>query len=134
MATLSNAIVKVLRGYSDAGTRQKVQRLCPVDTGALRQSVRMRVLERHGAVVFRAELLGYVNFQRARGVNKHLVPTIGDLLGQTLRRAVIQGSQIYLLQQLAAWNLPRQEAFFGSLPGSIRLQFRFFLINDGRTR
>ena len=116
MATLNGTVRAVLATQINAGLRSQVQRLCPVRTGQLRRSVKIRVLERHGAIVLRAELADYFRHVGASGVSGSLTNAIGKLLLDALRTAVITGGRVYLLTLLNAWGLPQQSQLSRNIP------------------
>ncbi len=130
--SLTGSILGVLKTEINSGFRTNVQRLIPVKSGALKRSLRIRIMQRHGGVVLAVDLLNYFGHLDAVGVSGKLVPAIAKLMIQTLKDALISGVSVYFYQLAGAWDLPTQKAVGSSLNAALRFQFTVYLINDGR--
>ena len=133
MANLHRHLHQCIKARVETGLRPAVRAMVPVRTGALRRSVKFRTLERHGGIALRVELLDYFrNVQRAVGVpNKNLTAAISGLMVKTLRSAIIDAVENYFLEAVGSWGLPRQNRYLGNVPGSVRVQVKFYLVNSG---
>jgi len=122
MALQGNALLaEVIR----ARMRQVVPALAslvPVDTGRLKRSVKLEIIERRNRVEVRVVLLDYLRYVNARGTNRKIGSVIGEVLNTVVAQAVADVQQ-YILEQ-AAQGIDRALSELNRRGGNARAALR----------
>lgn len=121
----NKVIADVVRYRIEAGLRAQLERVVPVDTGALRRSLRFEVRQRRDAVIVRLHFLGYGRVVDARNSDANLVAAMSAIMRAQLSEAVAEAGIIFLRLLLNAWTLSIQNAFATNVSRLVPFEVRF---------